>query len=345
MMTRWIWAALAALVVIAVGLFFWQTGDLGKVAAPFAQAPPAAPAAPTAAQAPSTNVAAATAGKEAVAPPAPAASAPAPADDKERTAQPTAPTAVQTPATTAAAPAGGNEPTAPTAAQAAATNAPATTSEKEPATATVAQAPATPVEKESTAGPPTPAAQTPAANAAAPTAEKEPAPAASTVAQTPATNEATPTGEKESAAKPNETRPEINAKATAELASLKPGFGPKDLIAALNDSEINFRSDSAEVPASAMSFLQNAAEDLKQMPPGNMLEIAGYTDNTGDAALNVALSQRRADAVRDALVKSGANADMLVAKGYGSADPVASNDTPEGRLRNRRIEYRLVKTP
>ena len=94
-----------------------------------------------------------------------------------------------------------------------------------------------------------------------------------------------------------------------------------------------------------MSFLQNAADDLKQMPAGYMLEIAGYTDNTGDAAMNVALSKRRADAVREALVRSGANADMLVAKGYGSADPIASNDTPEGQLRNRRIEYRLLKRP
>jgi OmpA-OmpF porin, OOP family len=45
------------------------------------------------------------------------------------------------------------------------------------------------------------------------------------------------------------------------------------------------------------------------------------------------------------LVKSGANADMLVAKGYGSTDPIASNDTPDGRLRNRRIECRLLTTP
>jgi outer membrane protein OmpA-like peptidoglycan-associated protein len=73
--------------------------------------------------------------------------------------------------------------------------------------------------------------------------------------------------------------------------------------------------------------------------------IAGYTDNTGDEALNVTLSQRRADAVRDALIKFGAAPDMLVAKRHGSADPIASNDTPEGRKRNRRIEYHIVKTP
>jgi OmpA-OmpF porin, OOP family len=76
-----------------------------------------------------------------------------------------------------------------------------------------------------------------------------------------------------------------------------------------------------------------------------VLEIAGYPDNTGDLALNVALSQKRAEAVRDALIKDGADPAMLIAKGYGSADPIASHNTPKGRLRNRRIEYRVVKTP
>jgi outer membrane protein OmpA-like peptidoglycan-associated protein len=108
---------------------------------------------------------------------------------------------------------------------------------------------------------------------------------------------------------------------------------------------INFASDSAEVPASMTDFLKKAAEDLKQLPKGHVVEIAGFTDNTGDQALNVALSQKRAEAVRQMLIKFGAEPEMLVAKGYGSADPIASNDTPKGRRRNRRIEYRIVKTP
>jgi outer membrane protein OmpA-like peptidoglycan-associated protein len=167
--------------------------------------------------------------------------------------------------------------------------------------------------------------------------------AAPTATQTPTTNAASKARENEPATKPDEAA--SNDKATAELASLKPGFSPKDLIAALNERVVSFGSGSAELPASVASFLEKAAEDLKRMPAGYVLEIAGYTDNTGDAAMNVALSRRRADAVRAALVKSGANADMLVAKGYGSADPIASNDTPDGRLRNRRIEYRLLRTP
>ncbi len=136
-----------------------------------------------------------------------------------------------------------------------------------------------------------------------------------------------------------------NDRATTELASLQSGFGVKDLLFALNDSAVNFASDSAEVPESMAPFLKTAAADLKQLKAGHVLEIAGYTDNTGDATLNVALSQKRAEAVRQALIKYGADPDMLVAKGYGEADPIASNDTAEGRLKNRRIEYHVVKAP
>ena len=136
-----------------------------------------------------------------------------------------------------------------------------------------------------------------------------------------------------------------NERATSELASLQSGFDVKDLLFALNDSVVNFASGSAEVPESMAPFLKSAAADLKQLKAGHVLEIAGYTDNTGDEALNVKLSQQRAEAVREALIKYGADPDTLIAKGYGEADPVASNDTAEGRLKNRRIEYHVVKAP
>jgi OmpA-OmpF porin, OOP family len=136
-----------------------------------------------------------------------------------------------------------------------------------------------------------------------------------------------------------------NDRATTELASLHSGFDVKDLLFALNDSKVTFASDSAEVPESMAPFLKIAAADLKQLKAGHVLEIAGYTDNTGDAALNLALSQKRAEAVRQAFIKYGAAPDMLVAKGYGEADPIASNDTAEGRLKNRRIEYHVLKAP
>ena len=134
-----------------------------------------------------------------------------------------------------------------------------------------------------------------------------------------------------------------NAQVAAALSSLKPGFSANELLGVLNLSVINFPTAGFELPASEVSLLQQAAALIKQLPPGSVVEIAGYTDNTGDPAFNVTLSQNRADAIRNALVGAGVDGSALVAKGYGEANPVASNDTDEGRASNRRIEYHLAK--
>jgi outer membrane protein OmpA-like peptidoglycan-associated protein len=72
--------------------------------------------------------------------------------------------------------------------------------------------------------------------------------------------------------------------------------------------------------------------------PGLKLAIEGYTDTTGTAAFNQTLSEQRANAVRDYLIQQGLDAGSVTAQGFGPADPVASNDTPQGRQQNRRVE-------
>ena len=134
---------------------------------------------------------------------------------------------------------------------------------------------------------------------------------------------------------------ESTNKALAALTSLGPNFKANDLLDALNKSIINFPTGSSEIPAVSRDLLQQAGTKFKQLPANTVVQIGGYTDNTGDPNANVQLSQQRADAVRNTLVQAGANPNMLVAKGFGSANPVASNDTPEGRFQNRRIEYQL----
>jgi outer membrane protein OmpA-like peptidoglycan-associated protein/uncharacterized protein YidB (DUF937 family) len=132
-------------------------------------------------------------------------------------------------------------------------------------------------------------------------------------------------------------------KADAALGALKPGFGVADLTSALNLQIMNFASGSAEIPGNSFDFLNRAAVAIKMAPSGTVIEIGGHTDNTGDAASNLQLSQQRAEAVRDYLIRQGVDSSVLSAKGYGDTRPVATNDTEEGKFRNRRIEFNVVR--
>lgn len=131
-------------------------------------------------------------------------------------------------------------------------------------------------------------------------------------------------------------------KATSALLALKPGFGATDLVGALNLDIINFAKGSAELPTDSYDFLNAAAVAIKAAPPGTVIEIDGHTDNTGDPDSNLQLSQQRALAVRDYLVMRGVDESALTAKGFGDKDPVTTNETEEGRFRNRRIQFTVV---
>jgi OOP family OmpA-OmpF porin len=347
---RWLWPALAALVVVALLSYFWSTLNRIPPAQPVANAPePATPPPATVAQAPPPPPAPAPIAQAPTPPPpaptpAPPAQTPAPASTDAQATPPPPP---------APAPAMKAEVTPPPPAPAPAMKAEAPPPPP-PAPATTAQAPATPpAPAVATAEPTAPA------SAATPTrfalSNDNGAVRASGVvrdqdAKTSITDalNAVFGADVTVGALSDKTAAAVavaNDRATTELASLGSGFGVKDLLFALNDSVFSFASDSADVPESMEPFLKTAAADLKQLKAGHVLEIAGYTDNTGDAALNLALSQRRAESVREALIKYGADPDMLVAKGYGETNPIANNDTAEGRLKNRRIEYHVVKAP
>ena len=82
----------------------------------------------------------------------------------------------------------------------------------------------------------------------------------------------------------------------------------------------------------------NEVMDILRQNPAITGEVRGYTDNTGTLELNRKLSDARARAVRDYLVKQGIAPERIRARGFGPAQPVASNDTAEGRAQNRRVE-------
>jgi len=104
---------------------------------------------------------------------------------------------------------------------------------------------------------------------------------------------------------------------------------------------ITFDTDKATIKAESTVQLNNIAEIMKAFPAVK-IKIGGYTDNTGDAAANQVLSADRATAVKNALIGMGIDAGRVEAEGYGSAHPVASNDTPEGRQQNLRIDVRVL---
>ena len=76
-------------------------------------------------------------------------------------------------------------------------------------------------------------------------------------------------------------------------------------------------------------------------PQVKKVRIEGHTDNTGAADFNTKLSQGRAKAVRDYLVKKGVAADRLEAKGFGPTQPIGDNKTAAGREANRRVEFEI----
>jgi len=104
---------------------------------------------------------------------------------------------------------------------------------------------------------------------------------------------------------------------------------------------VNFATASAALTSGAEIKLAEAAKGIKES--NAKYEVAGYTDSRGSDQYNMGLSDRRANSVRNDLIKRGVPAAQLTARGYGESGPVASNDTEAGRAANRRVEIRPAK--
>ncbi len=106
---------------------------------------------------------------------------------------------------------------------------------------------------------------------------------------------------------------------------------------------ILFAVDSAAVNGSVQNDLYAVADNLNRYP-NSRVEVIGHTDNTGSAAYNQDLSQRRAMAVAAILRNGGVSGGRIAAYGRGEDAPIASNLTPEGRQQNRRVEILIIPT-
>jgi OOP family OmpA-OmpF porin len=127
--------------------------------------------------------------------------------------------------------------------------------------------------------------------------------------------------------------------------SVKPAAAPVDATVCqqlfselLGKGTIRFESGRSTLDPDSAGLLDRLVETALRCPTTN-IEVAGHTDTDGENAANQALSEKRAQAVVEYLVKTGLPASRFTAAGYGSTQPVAANDTDQGKAQNRRIEF------
>lgn len=118
--------------------------------------------------------------------------------------------------------------------------------------------------------------------------------------------------------------------------------GQSMLDAALANRIIEFESGKAALTPSGMAILDQMSEAMKKLGAVKV-EVIGHTDNAGSRAGNLSLSQARAEAVKTYVTGRGIHPDSIAVSGEGPDRPVADNATPDGRARNRRIEFRVVQ--
>lgn len=109
----------------------------------------------------------------------------------------------------------------------------------------------------------------------------------------------------------------------------------------INLDNVQFDVAKATLRPGSYKDLQNLMDFMRSNSEVKV-EIGGHTDSSGVEEKNVILSQQRADAVRDYLIKNGIPAEHVIAKGYGSAQPIADNQTAEGKQKNRRLEAKKI---
>ena len=107
--------------------------------------------------------------------------------------------------------------------------------------------------------------------------------------------------------------------------------------------KIQFAYDKAEVLAASFAILDELAKVIQENPHVQKVSIEGHASDEGEEQHNLLLSKARAEAVRAYLITKGVSAERLASTGFGEGKPIAANDTPEGREKNRRVEFHITK--
>ena len=109
----------------------------------------------------------------------------------------------------------------------------------------------------------------------------------------------------------------------------------------LKEDAVRFSTNKATLTSQAKTNLDKLIPVFKEYADTN-IQLYGYTDNTGTAAYNLTLSQKRAESVKNYLISKGLASTRFKTTGLGIADPIATNDTAEGRSQNRRVEFAII---
>jgi OOP family OmpA-OmpF porin len=132
-----------------------------------------------------------------------------------------------------------------------------------------------------------------------------------------------------------------------EIQAKRPGPPPARVVLTPSSIQIadkvQFGFDSAEILPASFGLLKEVADVFTKNPQIEKVQVEGHTDSTGAAGHNKELSQKRAESVRAFLVKEGVKGTRLVAKGFGPDKPIADNTTDEGKEKNRRVEFNILK--
>lgn len=131
-------------------------------------------------------------------------------------------------------------------------------------------------------------------------------------------------------------KPEISVKPAA--APVDPTVCQQLFAELLGKARIRFESGKADIVADSAGLLDRLIETALRCPNAN-IEVAGHTDTDGEEPANQTLSEKRAQAVTDYLVKAGLPANRFTPVGYGSTQPIAGNDSDQGKAQNRRIDF------
>lgn len=109
----------------------------------------------------------------------------------------------------------------------------------------------------------------------------------------------------------------------------------------VNLPDVTFAVDSTVISPAFQTSLDKVAQSMVQYP-NSLVDVYGHTDSTGSDAYNMDLSKRRADSVARYLISRGVSSARIQTQGMGESYPVASNDTPDGRALNRRVEIKIT---